>query len=95
MKQGQTTINNTNKEQILFVTKAKFPDENAFATYIGAIASVFKTFNCEVFCIGSGRSENGKLFDSSFGKYVSLRSDNCKSLLSKIKNQPDETEKNQ
>ena len=86
MKQGQT-INNSGKELILFVTKAKFPDENAFATYIGAIASVFKTSNCETFCIGSGRSENGKLFDSYFGKYVSLRSDNCKSLLSKIKNQ--------
>ena len=87
MKQGQTAINNTNKEQILFVTKAKFPDGNAFATYIGAIASVFKASNCEVFCIGSGRSENRKLFDSYFGKYVSLRSNNCKTLLSKIKNQ--------
>lgn len=87
MKQKDNTISNFDKEQILFVTKAKFPDGNAFATYLGAIASVFKASNYKVFCIGGGRSENAKLFDSYFGKYVSLRTGSCKSLLSKIKNQ--------
>lgn len=73
--------------EIVFITKAKFPDENAFATYVGGIASVFKMPGYDVFCIGNGNSGFEKESEAYFGKYVSLRFDNCNSLFSKAKNQ--------
>lgn len=87
MKQNHSAVAELNNEQVLFVTKAKFPDENAFATYIGGIASVFKASNYDVCCVGAGRSENGEEFNSYFGRYVSLRKKGSGTIFSKVKNQ--------
>ncbi len=87
MKDKSNQNSESTKEIVLFVTKAKFPDKNAFATYIGGIASVFSNSNFDVICIGNGDSQQYKSFVSYFGKYVSLRNNKCKSVISKISNQ--------
>ncbi len=75
-----------NKGTVVFVTKAKFPDDNAFATYIGSIASVYKKYGYNVICIGSGYTKKKEVQESYFGKYVSLRSSG-NSFISKVINQ--------
>lgn len=77
--------NENSKGDIIFVTKAKFPDDNAFATYIGAIASTYKKAGYRVTCIGSGYSESGEILESYFGNFVSLRRGG-NSIISKILN---------
>ena len=71
------------KGDIIFVTKAKFPNNNAFATYIGSVASVYKNAGYSVTCIGNGYSQRNTVFESYFGKYISLRN-TSKSFISKV-----------
>ena len=68
---------------VLFITKAKFPNDNAFATYLGAIASIYKKAGYDVVCVGNGYTPRSQINESYFGKYISLRN-NSSSLISKI-----------
>lgn len=61
---------------VLFVTKAKFPNDNAFATYISGIASVYKKAGFDVICIGNGYTKKNDFIGSYFGRYVSVRNNN-------------------
>lgn len=80
-------VNEAKKQEVLFITKAKFPDANAFATYIGSLASVFDSLGYDVTCVGNGDSDYQKGFESYFGKYVSCRKVNNNSKILKIMNQ--------
>ena len=71
------------KQSIFFVTKAKFPNENAFSTYINGLASIYKKAGFDVICIGNGYTKQYQIVESHFCKYVSIRS-NKKSFISKI-----------
>lgn len=75
------------EQSVVFITKSKFPDGNAFATYVGGIASIFHKNMFDVLCIGGGTTPYKEVFDGYFGKYVSLRKNKTKSTISKILNQ--------
>ena len=88
-KKDQTELKQDDSKSvnsIIFITKAKFPDDNAFATYIGGIASVYKNAGYDVICIGNGSTDYNKYYDSYFGKYVSVRR-NGNSFISKVLSQ--------
>ena len=75
-----------NKETVIFLTKAKFPDQNAFATYIGGIASIYKNNGYDVICLGGGYSMYKTGIETYFGKYFSFRKNNKNTFLSKVLN---------
>lgn len=76
----------TVNKSIIFITKAKFPSDNAFATYIGGIASVYKKAGNDVICIGNGNTKRNEILESYFGKYVSVRNKGS-SFISKVLSQ--------
>lgn len=88
-KLAKASVNETKadeKAKILFITKAKFPDQNAFATYVESLASIYNSSDYEVICIGNGNTEYKKVQETYFGKFVSLRNSSKNSKISKIYN---------